>query len=172
MIKRKVQVLVATMNQMSHRELLSSMNITGSAVVINQVTDSRKKLRDLEHRKSGVIFASFFEKGLSRSRNRALAASSADICVVADDDLRYIDGYEDVIRSGYTKYPDADIIAFEVDYSNEKKNKKSLKEGRVGLLYSMKISSVRISFRRESVIDAGVQFDENFGAGTDNFMGE
>lgn len=167
--KPSLQVLISTMNRKNIKSLARAMNVT-NYVIVNQITKEIRPPKDIEE--DNVRIISVKEKGLSKSRNTAIKNSTADICAVADDDLKYVDKYEDIIRDGYAKYPDADIIAFDVDYSDPTKNKKPLKEGRVGLLYSMKISSVRITFSRKSIVDSGVLFDESFGAGTSNFMGE
>ena len=168
--KLDIQVLVSTMNQEDPRSLAGDMAIN-NYVIVNQIT--KKEIVMPEDTESGgQKILSFRDKGLSKSRNIAIKNSDADICVIADDDMYYAGDYEKVISDAYFRYPDADIIALEVDYDDSSKNKKPLNEGRVGLFYSMKISSVRITFRRSSIADSGVLFDERFGAGTDNFMGE
>lgn len=115
---------------------------------------------------------SFHEKGLSRSRNRALDAASADICMIADDDMYYEDDYEDTIRKVYDRYLDADIIAFHVASEDIRQQKPIRKEGRLNRITSMKVASWQITFRRESIVKSGVRFDEDFGAGTETYMGE
>lgn len=46
--------------------------------------------------------------------------SNADICIIADDDLKYESDYEEKIKNGYKKYKDAGIIAFYVDNVDKK----------------------------------------------------
>jgi glycosyltransferase involved in cell wall biosynthesis len=165
-----LQVLVSTMNQTEISGLIKDMKIKSSYVVINQVT----KLKTLPLKvvdKSGM-FLSFYERGLSRSRNRALENSNADICVIADDDMYYTDDYQDTILSAYKQYPDADIIAFFVDNENTAETKPVLAEGRLGLLKTMKLASWQITFKKSSVQDKDICFDTNFGTGTEMYMGE
>ncbi len=164
-----IEVLVSTMNLINEKELLKKMNISGKAVIINQITKDIE-LKNVETKKYKLL--SFKEKGLSKSRNKAISNSIADICAIADDDLNYEDNYETIITKAYEKYPDADIIAFFVDNEDKNNVMKKYKEGRVHYLKSMKIQSSQITFRRKSIIDSGIKFDERFGAGSENYWGE
>lgn len=166
----KVQTLIATMNLKSHTQLVKEMRVQGSSVTINQVTKPEGKL--IEKATGEHQAFSFREKGLSRSRNKALAKATGDICLIADDDMQYTDDYLDVIKAGFQKYPDADIIAFRVDNAYRRSVKKPLKAGRLNLLYSLKLSSVQLAFKRASITQKGITFNERFGAGTDLYMGE
>src|SRR5690625_4624847 len=109
-----MQVLAATMFQ-KDLSLVKRMKIRDRAIVINQ-TDY-KEYPELSLRSEKLLFISTEKRGLSRSRNRALANASEDICLLADDDVEYIDGYYEVVKEAYLKYPDADLILF--DYYKE-----------------------------------------------------
>lgn len=109
---------------------------------------------------------------MSRSRNIALENSESDICLIADDDLIYIDNYEEIIKREFEKLPDADIITFQVDgiegkYKNYHQYTKVL-----NYLTIMKVSSVEIAFKRDSIIKNNIEYDESFGAGSRYQMGE
>ncbi len=165
----KVQVLISTMNQANLLKLAGQLNIK-SALVINQVTKNIKIPEDIASQKFTTI--SIKERGLSRSRNRAIKGSDADICIIADDDMYYVDTYENIISQAYSEFVDADLIAFYVDDENVYSKKNKLKSGRVGLLKSMKLSSVQLTFRKLSIINNNLAFNERFGAGSNNYMGE
>lgn len=165
-----VCVLVSTMNQPDNATLQKEMNIGGRYTVINQVTKVNDVPVDINSQSRK--FLSFKERGLSRSRNRAVENSTAEICVVADDDMYYVDGYQEIISEAYKKYPDADIIAFHVDNEDKVKQKKVMKEGRIGFIKSMRIASWQITFKRSSLLKKGIIFDEKFGTGTEDYMGE
>jgi glycosyltransferase involved in cell wall biosynthesis len=164
-----VQVLVSTMNQESPMKLVQNMRIN-KYVIINQITKNINIPKNNSSNKNRIL--SLNERGLSRSRNKAMLNSSAEICVIADDDMDYVDDYETIVLKGFNKYPEADIIAFYVDSDDERQKKEKLKEGQLNLLMTMKIASWNIAFRRKSIIDSGLVFDENFGTGTENYMGE
>jgi len=165
----KVQVLIATMNQENPIKLSDEMRVN-NFVMINQITKIVVAPKDKLTSKYKII--SVKEKGLSRSRNKALLYSDADICVIADDDMDYVSEYESIIKKGYKKYYDADVIAFFIDSDDKRQLKKKLKEGKLNLFKTMKLASWNITFRRNNVIETGIKFDENFGTGTKNYMGE
>lgn len=166
-----IDVLIATMNQKEHTQLLKDMNIKDNYVIINQIIKKEiQKPTDIE--KEREKFYSFYDKGLSKSRNMAIGKSDADICIIADDDMYYTEDYEKTISDAYEKYKDADIIAFVVEHENTKDEKNVMKEGRIHFVKSMKISSVQITFKRKSIINKNIKFNENFGAGAKYYLGE
>jgi glycosyltransferase involved in cell wall biosynthesis len=166
-----IDVLVSTMNRTEKESLIKKMNIKGSATIINQVTkaDIAELIND---KKDLQKMYSFREKGLSRSRNKAIQNSSGDICILADDDLVYVDEYEKIVKAAYEKYTDADIIVFYVSSDNKLNQKAPLKEGKINYITSMKVQSVQVTFKKDSIIEKEIKFDENFGTGTSNYMGE
>lgn len=163
----KCEVLVSTMNKTDYYQLKKEMNLN-DCVIINQVTNNADLIRAEEN---DLKFLSFREKGLSKSRNKAINNSTAEICMLADDDMYYLDGYEKAVCKAYNDHLDADMIAFVVPHDN-RKSKKILKEGKVNFLNIMRIQSVQVSFKRKSIIEKNIRFDENFGAGTKYFCGE
>jgi len=52
------------------------------------------------------------EIGLSKSRNLAIHSSTADICLVADDDIVYVKDFDKIILNAFSNNPNADIITF------------------------------------------------------------
>ena len=164
----KCEVLIATMNNSNCEKLLSNMNVK-NAVLINQITNDNVEMTNINDDLHNII--SVKDRGLSKSRNLAIKNSTADICLIADDDMFYYDDYEEKVLAAYSDFPDADMIAFVVTHDN-RKTKKILREGKVGFLNSNKIQSVQLSFKRKSIIDAGIKFDELFGAGSVYNFGE
>ncbi|MDR7017303.1 glycosyltransferase [Acinetobacter sp. 3657] len=127
-------------------------------IVINQCVD------EIHENKS---FLNFYERGLSRSRNRGLEKSNSDICLITDNDTFFNDNMEDVIKKAFSDYPDADILTFQVEtpegelYKNYKEN--FFWHNKLSLA---KVSSVEIAFRRESILKTNIKFDEDFGLGS------
>lgn len=175
MYKKSIEVLVSTMNREGKEklDLIKKMNISTDAVVINQ----NRYLEDhevltLSDQKISII--NTLDRGLSKSRNLAINHASADICLIADDDMIYHADYEEKIIKAYEEYPEADIIAFQVkrvgNPDREKKFRQSLKwENHIT---SMKISSVEITFKRDKILQKNLSFNPNLGAGTHFFNGE
>lgn len=166
----RIETAIATMNLSNHRFLIRKMNVQGNSITVNQGDITSNTQRLSEKNTKHALF-SYHERGLSRSRNRALENTKADILIVADDDLQYVDGYVEIVEAGFKKYPDADIIAFRVD-DHEGNVSHAYKPGRINIFSAMKLSSVQLSFRVASFKKLNIHFDESFGAGTENYMGE
>ncbi|MBR4694240.1 MAG: hypothetical protein IKQ06_03235 [Bacilli bacterium] len=168
-----IEVLISTMNinsKKQYEKLIDKMNIKGSSIVINQCPNSEVLVHDISNGKNKLF--SYREKGLSRSRNLALNKCSSSIALLADDDMSYVNNYEQIIKAAYTKYNDADIIAFFVSSDNPNNVKPKLKEGKVSALKTFKIQSVQLSFKVESIKKYNIIFDDRFGAGSSLYMGE
>lgn len=169
---KKVEVLIATMHK-ENFQFVKSMNLNSDAVVVNQNKRTEKK-EILKIDNNEIKWVSSLESGLSRSRNLAMKNATADICVVADDDVIFLNDYEDIITKSYKKYPEADIIAFQVERIGNKGRSKNFSDKTKWINYvsSMKISSVEITFKRKSIIDNDLQFNVNLGAGEQFYNGE
>lgn len=164
-----LQVLVSAMMQ-ANTGIIRDLKIQSDLVLINQ-TDINST-RQFEFNNHSVIWIDSKTRGLSKSRNLALQNSSADICVLADDDLIYVDGYKQHILNAFDTFPDADILAFMVDGIDGEFKKYSNHPKRLNLITSMKVASVQIAFRRKSIIENDIGFNENFGAGAKFSSGE
>lgn len=154
----KLDILMSCMHQ-TDDALIHKSKITGSAVVVNQC--DREGFT--QYGKAAVYDTK--ERGLTRSRNMAIAKSDADICLLCDDDEEFVVDYEQNILAAYERLPQADVIIFKMvnrpaSFSDKVQELKFPK--------TMKVSSWQISFRRESLLRAGVRFDERMGAGTGN----
>lgn len=168
-----IEVLVSTMNRKKEdiRDLLDNMNISTNAVIINQANYEEEYCFERKNHTIKVI--SKIERGLSKSRNLALKNAKEEICIIADDDVVYKDNYEEIILKEYLLYPDADIIAFQVPTTNLERAQKQVKGNKkVGYINSGKIASFQITFKKESIQDRGLKFDERFGAGAKYSCGE
>lgn len=162
-----IEVLISTMNLENNRKLLKKMNISTPSVTINQITATNKSLINTTESDSIHRVYSYSEKGLSKSRNKAMQKSKSDICILADDDIKYVDNYQKIVQNAYNTYKNADIIAF---YVGNNINKKECK--RINYLSSLKIKSVQITYKREKLKKTGILFDENYGTGTKICIGE
>ena len=74
--------------------------------------------------------------------------------------------------NAYKKYKRADIICFYVESKNKKRPIKRINTGKIGYIKAMKIVSFEISFRKKSILQNNLKFDENFGTGTKLNRGE
>ncbi|WP_425639525.1 glycosyltransferase family 2 protein [Algoriphagus yeomjeoni] len=157
------QILISTMNE----DPTSFRDLNIPALVISQNAAG--------HRESGTDFQffSFNERGLSKSRNRAIEHSTADIALIADDDVVFTDDLQSKIKAGFAKFPDADILTFKIltpsgqPYKNYANN--AFKHDRSSIY---KVSSVEMVVKVSKLKEAGLKFDERFGLGTSYPSGE
>ncbi len=158
----KLEVLMSCMHQ-TDMNLVFKTGIKGDCTVINQCDEEGFNQVDTERGMAKMY--STKARGLTKSRNMAISLSKGDVCLLCDDDELLVDNYEDIILNAYKTLPDADIIAF--DMSNRlcslKKKVQRLKFPKI-----MKISSWQITFKKDSLAENGIQFDELLGAGTGN----
>lgn len=164
-----LQVLVSTMYQTDY-SLIKKMNIQSDAVVVNQC--NRNNFDELQIESFQVKWIDSVERGLSRSRNTAIRYANSDFCLLSDDDLEYVNDYENIILQQFQQYPEADIITFKVDGIEEKFKDYYRRSRKLNYLTSMKVASVEIAIRLDSIKKAGVSFNELFGAGAKYLMGE
>lgn len=157
------------MHQVNY-DLLRQMKAESSVVVINQHDESFT--HTFEFNRFPVTWINCTERGLSKSRNMAIRNASADICVLADDDVEYVSNYRELIIDQFRLNPQYDIIAFQVEGIERPFKKYSDRSKRLGYLSSMKVSSVEIAFRLESIRKKGLRFNELFGSGTKYLAGE
>lgn len=102
-------------------------------------------------------------RGLSVNRNNAIMQSTADICLIADDDLRYTSEMLLAVIKTFECNPDVDVATFRYSGSDKwyANHEFDLSEPERGYYPS----SVEIAFRRDSVAGK-VEFNEMMGLGT------
>ena len=86
----RVQVLASVMHQPDD-SILEKLNIQSDAIIINQCDRNRIEKKDYHGKK--VLWMDFAERGVGLSRNTAFMRADADICIFADDDEQFEDGY-------------------------------------------------------------------------------
>lgn len=166
----KIEVLISTMNE-KDMKLINRMNIRTDAIIINQSNFLDFEEINLESKK--IKMFSFNERGIGKSRNSALMRATSDICILADDDMVYVDNYEEIILNAFMKNPKADIILFNVpSINNERPTVNIKKNNRIRLLNFMRFGAVNIAFKRNSILKANVNFSLLFGGGAEYSAGE
>lgn len=166
----KLQILLSTMNQ-KDLSVLDDMNLQSSAIVVNQSDEF--KYEKIKHNNNDVLLITLPERGVGLSRNTALMRASADIVVIADDDVQYIDGYEQRILSEFKNNPDADIIVFNVLSKNPARPSYEIKKnGRVRRHNSLRYGTYRMAFRTNSIKYKNIYFSLLFGGGAKYSSGE
>ena len=165
-----IQVLVATMHQTDY-SLLDKMNIQTDVVVGNQ-TDNNSVDR-FTYREHNAIYVNTDTRGVGINRNQALMRANSDICLFADDDMVYIDGYAERVKKAFLECPEADVIVFNLlEPKAEKKRYIIPICHRVGCLNFLRYGAARIAVKLQSIREKGIYFNPCFGGGTEHAAGE
>nr|WP_321239561.1 glycosyltransferase family A protein [uncultured Tolumonas sp.] len=158
-----LEILMATM----HKKNISDIdwkykNTNADVLLINQADfDGSESI-------GNIRMLSCKDRGSSNSRNMALKNAVGDICLIADDDVGYVDRMENIVLGAFEKHPDADMITFQIvtpegnpfnaGYPQQSQwhNWRSI----------LRCASIEIAFRRDAVLEAGLSLDTNFGLGS------
>lgn len=165
----KIEILVSTMNQEDYK-IIDTMHINSDVVVVNQC--NKEERIEFQYKDHHVLWINTLERGLSNSRNMAMKNSTADICVLADDDEVFREDYIRTLKKVFQENGDYDIIRFKINGIEKTFKKYSDKSFRIGFLKSLKVSSVEIAFRRKEILKKHIKFDPLIGSGTKFPMGE
>lgn len=166
----EIESLVSTMNS-DVEMLVEKMKIRTAAIVVNQ--QDRVYSHHFTHKNYPIREFSFAERGIGLSRNTALMRSQADVCLMADDDMVYVDHYQEIVQKAFAKHPQADMLIFNVRiHTNGRIEEKVKKNGKVHYLNSLKYGTVTFAFKREVVIKNNIYFSLLFGGGAKYSNGE
>lgn len=165
-----IQVLVATMFQNDFSKI-DKMKITTDVVFSNQsdVTD----YHELKFKNHKAQMFSTQTRGVGINRNYALSHATKGILLLADDDMVYHDGYDNVVRNAFIRHPDADAIIFNVNViGGIIKHRRNKKSSRVHIYNALNYGVVRLAIRCESIKKNRICFSTCFGGGTIYSCGE
>ena len=167
-----VTVLISCMHQSGH-DIIARSNIQTDVIVVNQCdidNEERFTFVNKKGRECSAIFYSTAERGLSKSRNRALDLSTdADVCIICDDDELFPDNYEEFVSQQYENNKDLDVATFAISWDERTYPSERMK---MNFNRILRTSSQQITFKRISVVGKGIRFDEKMGSGTGNGGGE
>lgn len=162
----KVEILISSVNSKILRYLDNFRPENElEYLIINQISEDRQILSAGDIDRDDIRIFNYHESGLSCSRNRALELARGDICLLADDDVRYIPEAISRVREIFaTDRPDvATFCMLYPDSSPARRYPDRIVKH--NLLSIMKVSSVEIAFRREVIVGKNIRFDEKFGLG-------
>lgn len=171
-----LEVLLSTMQmQAGDHRLLDKMNIGSDALIVNQTDQLEEGCRyeAYDFRGWKIRVYSFKEKGVGLSRNSALMRSRADICLFADDDVVYGEGYSDKIEAAFRDNPKADLMVFNLaSDATERWEPLITKDSRVRFYNCMRYGCFRIAARVDRLKAKNIYFSLLFGGGTRYGSGE
>ena len=151
--------------------LINEMNIKSDAVFANQC--DRTAYEELNFDGHTAKMISTKTRGVGKNRNLALIYASADICLFADDDVVYNDGYEKTVCRFYEEHPDADVVVFNFTVSRNGSDPAPI-VGKTMKLKGKRLSygTYAISVRRSSIDWHNIKFHHSFGGGATYSCGE
>lgn len=166
-------LLISCMHQNDHT-ILAKSNVNSDVVVINQCDHNSIEEFDFlnkNNRTCHVKFINTTERGLSKSRNMAIANSWGDVCLICDDDEVLEDNVEDQILEAYNRMNDAGVIVFSLIRKDcNKTYPKSFRK--LGYIQLLQTSSHQITFNRNAILRNSIRFNEDMGSGSGNGASE
>lgn len=163
-----IETLVATVDQQDH-SLAEQMNLQTDAIIGNQA--DRNSVEVFFKGSQKITYLNTDGRGVGRNRNLVLQHASADICIFADDDMRFLDGYPETARKAVRECPDGDVFIFNLLEKNPKRYLIK-KTQRVRWYNYARNGAARVAVRRQKLADAGIQFSLLFGGGARYGSGE
>ncbi len=158
------ELAISTMNKSENEifMMIKDMNLRCDCVVVNQCNDNKDYYVNINNNQQIHIICTT-ERGLSRSRNLAIKKSKADIVGIADDDLYYYDGFEEIILDYYQNNESADIVIFNIDNWEKSFSEKTHK---CNFFELSGFVSMQITIKKSSIY---TKFNELFGSGSKVF---
>ncbi|CCY05110.1 putative uncharacterized protein [Eggerthella sp. CAG:1427] len=164
-----IEVLVASLEESCPSKLIDRLNLQTPAIICNQ-TD-RYDYWEIERSNGKVRWFDFDERGVGLNRNNSLIRSTGEICLIADDDMTFVDGYSEIVEKSFSRNPNADVIIFNIKESTPTRTV-TKREKRVTRLSAYKYGAARIAFRRQSILNHRICFSQLFGGGACYSAGE
>lgn len=167
----RIEVVCVTMGQNDFTKA-EEMHITGDVIFGNQANVYQKSEQSFNNHTMRMITTD--TRGVGVNRNIAMLHATGDILLLADDDICYVDDYEDVVRRAYEMHPDADMIIFSMNITQGGKIIRQVKnrDGRLRLHRALRYGTYVCSIRRDSQRRANIWFSTMFGGGTQYAHGE
>ena len=170
-----VEFLIATINRTNLNFLERIFNRIEQkdyfVLVINQCIDI--PLANIAPLSSHVRCISINERGISKSRNMAIKNAIGDICVISDDDVVFENDVIQKLEHAYLNHTN-DVNIFKIITPEGKPYKNYLSADKILInnLDIMQVSSIEITFRRESIKKENILFNEKLGLGAELNGGE
>lgn len=166
-----LEVLIATVDQKNPFTLVGKMKLNSDAIIANQTDHVSYEEKNIKNNK--IRLYNFKERGVGLNRNNALMRSDADIVLLADDDIKYIDNYKNIIIEEFKRNPKADMIVFNLETSDLARPRFKIKKyKRVRCYNCLRYGAVRMAFKLNKIREKNIYFSLLFGGGAKYSCGE
>lgn len=164
------EILCTTMHQKDFSKL-EEMNVHANIVYANQADVERYD--EIEFDGKGARMITTSTRGVGINRNLALCYAEGDICLLADDDLRYVDNLKHIILDEFANLPKADAIIFNVESLDTNRPSKQHRKIKKMRKYSRNpYGTFQIAIRMEKIRKKNIWFSPIFGGGSKYLSGE
>lgn len=169
---KDVQILVACMNQKDDF-LYKEMNLQTNAILANQC-DEYSYQEFTQPDGNTVKLISSADRGVGKNRNKALAYATGEYVINADQDMIFEDGYAQIIKEAFNKFPKADMIIFGLEYLNRftPGKKRTTKYKKLHIWNSMRYGTACATIRRGAIEKNCLSYSTLYGGGAKYCSGE
>ena len=141
--------------------------------VENLVVIQNPNSEELPEFVSNISVIELKNRGVAKSRNIVLAAAKTKYLLFGDDDVEFDIGAISKVISYLDANSDVSIVlAQAVDEDGQLRKHYPVKLHNLALRNSAKAATYEIILRVEDIRSLGITFDENFGAGARNYLGD
>ena len=112
-------------------------------------------------------------RGVAKSRNAAITNTNSDYLLFGDDDIQFNESGIASAISFLNSNPNISILLMQaVDETGKLRKSYPIKGHDLKLTNSAKAATYEMMIRVSDIKAAGIKFDENFGAGATNYLGD
>jgi len=112
-------------------------------------------------------------KGVAKSRNAALKYASGKYLIFGDDDITFAEEGIKTLLQYFEENPQCSIILAQTsDETGILRKSYPTKQHKLTKYNSAKAATYEMMVRTDAIREAGITFDENFGAGANNYLGD
>ena len=112
-------------------------------------------------------------RGVAKSRNAAITNTNSDYLLFGDDDIKFSESGIASAISFLNSNPNISILLMQaVDETGKLRKSYPIKGHDLKLTNSAKAATYEMMIRVSDIKAAGIKFDENFGAGATNYLGD
>ncbi|NDI10575.1 MAG: glycosyltransferase family 2 protein [Actinobacteria bacterium] len=112
-------------------------------------------------------------RGVAKSRNAALKYSAGKYLIFGDDDITFDEGGIATAVTYFENNPDCSLIlARAIDESGKLRKNYVSSEMPIRLTNSARVATYEMLVRVDAIRERKIRFDEDFGAGADNYLGD
>ena len=156
------------MNQTDH-SLAEQLNLQTDAIIGNQC--GRTGIETFSFHGHQVTYLHAADHGVGNNRNRLLDYAQGDFLILADDDMRFADGYPEIAAQAIEACADADVYIFNL-IERHPRRYVNREFTRIGRHQYARYGAARLMLRRDAIERAGIRFSLEFGGGARYGSGE